>query len=132
MNLHDLNEQKNPLSLSAEGKFNNTDIYENPNRMSDLSPTEKMNRFNYNSQKEREELNKKIESQFQAKEEDIKEEITAEDHLQMMDNLEMSGEKSKSSSQHNFTSSQTFGYDNSVTSYNLDFYDYVEEVKKVE
>ena len=27
-----------------------------------------------------------------------------------------------------YASSQTFGYDNSVTSYNLDFYDYIENV----
>ena len=27
-----------------------------------------------------------------------------------------------------YASSQTFGYDKSVTSYNLDFYDYIENV----
>lgn len=40
------------------------------------------------------------------------------------------GGKDQSSSLHNYTSSQTVGHDNSVTSYNLDFYDYVESIDK--
>lgn len=47
-----------------------------------------------------------------------------------LDKEDINGDKEKSSSLHNYTSSQTFGYDNSVTSYNLEFYDYVEEVQK--
>ena len=59
---------------------------------------------------------------------DIKEEILIETLSQEREDPNY--DKEKSSSLHNYTSSQTFGYDNSVTSYNLDFYDYVEDVEK--
>ena len=59
---------------------------------------------------------------------DIKEEILIETLSQERE--DPNNDKEKSSSLHNYTSSQTFGYDNSVTSYNLDFYDYVEDVER--
>ncbi len=97
---------------AKEDKFNNTDIYENEMKNSnDYS--------NFETNKEHVSIT----------EEDIKEEI-----FDSISNHDIQGndkeDKDKSGSLHLYTSSQTFGYDNSVTSYNLDLYDHVENVEK--
>lgn len=100
---------------NVEEKFNNTDIYKDtskPDKLFDVSEYAS----NLNN-------NKDIINDDDIKEEIFIESITPEKE-------DPNGDKDKSSSLHNYTSSQTFGYDNSVTSYNLDFYDYVEDVEK--
>lgn len=100
--------QENPNS--TEEKFNNTDVYSQKN---DYSSN------NYETNDRQVDLNV-------INDDDIKEELPEEAVLENKD------EKDKSGSLHNYTSSQTFGLDNSVNTYNLDFYDYVEEVDNID
>lgn len=120
---------------SSENKFNNTNVYNNNesnkspgnnitnntnlnsnNNHNKFSPDINFNSYDYNTNNNKENI---------LNDDDIKEEILVDN----INNEKEEGEKDKSSSLHNYTSSQTFGYDNSVTSYNLDFYDYTEDVE---
>jgi len=62
---------------------------------------------------------------------DIKDDILEEIDIDSVEDIEDKNDKKNTSGSGVFASSQTFGYDNSVTSYNLDFYDYIEDVEKV-
>lgn len=102
----------------TEEKFNNTDVYQESEGDTRLNLKQHYNQDDYSTNNKETILN----------DDDIKEEILIETLSQEKDDPNY--DKEKSSSLHNYTSSQTFGYDNSVTSYNLDFYDYVEDVEK--
>lgn len=109
-NQNKLHQQPSPTN---EEKFNNTDVY-------DKKIEEKNNPFNdYNTNNSKESI---------LNDDDIKEDIVIDETNN--DHLEGILDKDKSESLHNYTSSQTFGYDNSVTSYNIDLYDYVEPIDK--
>jgi len=62
---------------------------------------------------------------------DLKDDILEEIDIDSVEDIEDKNDKKNTSGSGVFASSQTFGYDNSVTSYNLDFYDYIEDVEKV-
>ena len=96
----------------VEDKFNNTNVY-NQGTSNDMY---NMDDYATNKSKEKDGF---------LEDDDIKEEILVEALI-----MEKDENKDKSGSNHNYTSSQTYGMDNSVTSYNLDFYDHVEPVKK--
>ena len=96
---------------TKEDKFNNTDVYDSNEKGS-------LDYDNYL-------INNNNKDVMSLSDEDIKEEIF--DSHENNENNDIYGDKEKSDI-YNHTSSQTFGYDNSVTSYNLDFYDYVEDV----
>lgn len=96
----------------VEDKFNNTNVY-NQGTSNDMY---NMDDYATNKSKEKDDF---------LEDDDIKEEILVEALI-----MEKDENKDKSGSNHNYTSSQTYGMDNSVTSYNLDFYDHVEAVKK--
>ena len=61
---------------------------------------------------------------------EMKDDILEEIDLDSVEDIEDKNDKKNSSGSGIFAASQTFGYDNSVTSYNLDFYDYIEDVEK--
>ena len=63
---------------------------------------------------------------------DLKEDILEEIEMDSVEDvIEDNKDKKNNSGSGVFATSQTLGYDNSVTSYNLDFFDYIEEVDKL-
>lgn len=118
-----------------ENKFNNTNVYddneinkeENNNDNTTKEDNYKFKYSNYNNNENNDNDNK----YNTYNDNEIKEEIIVDNVP--LENNDFTNDKEKSiNSLYNHTSSQTFGYDNSVTSYNLDFYDYVEEIQKVD
>lgn len=107
------NESNSNTNTVVEDKFNNTNVYNQGNN----SDMYNMDDYATNKSKDKEDF---------LEDDDIKEEILVEALV-----MEKDENKEKSGSNHNYTSSQTYGMDNSVTSYNLDFYDHVEPVRKI-
>lgn len=105
--------QEETSKTKTEDKFNNTNVYDSNNK-------DKIDYSEYDTNNNQGNV---------MNDEDIKEEIITEVvNNDPIDNI--TDKQSSVNSIHNYTSSQTFGYDNSVTSYNLDYYDYVEEIEK--
>lgn len=136
--------ETNNLTNSAENlKFNTTnitDLYSNSNKYEKGSPT---NEELFNSTIKKSSNNNNKPSIIQEKSnttggkvnnneiDEIKEEVIAEDiHVDTGENQDDGDNNMKSAGSNLLASSQTFGYDNSVTSYNLDNYNYTEDVEK--
>ena len=131
------NNSPSNLNNSAENlKFNTTnitDLYSTNNKEGKSSPTNeelfnstiKKSTNNNNKPNNNFNNNKKVEI------DEIKEEVIAEDiHVHTGENQDDGDNNMKSGNSNLLASSQTFGYDNSVTSYNLDNYNYTEDVEK--
>ena len=128
----------NHLRGSAENlKFNTTDLYSNLNHNTGHKDTSPTNEDLFNSTIKKSTNNKPnaligIANKNKVNEiDEIKEEVIAEDiHVDTGENQDDGDNNMKSGNSNLLASSQTFGYDNSVTSYNLDNYNYTEDVEK--
>lgn len=127
------------LNKSKEvDKFNNTDVYQDTHNENQENSQERVNvassldSGNMKNSKNNVYLENMIDNQnrndYNLSDDDIKEEIYYDNSYH--DNQNEINEKEDKSEIYNYTSSQTYGYDNSVVSNNFEGYDYVESVEK--
>ncbi len=124
---------KNNLTGSGENKFNTTDLYSNLDHENKSPTTEEL--FNSTIKKTGTTASNlvaglKIASSAETGGDDGKDEIAEDIHVDTGGDQDDNDNNMKSMGSNLYASSQTFGYDNSVTSYNLEFYEYTEDVEK--
>ena len=123
----------NSNSTSNQTASNSNNFSNSQNNSTNLNQTVKKtgNNITHANNSSNSTSNKLSNLNYQNNANDIKDDILEEIDIDSVEDIEDKNDKKNTSGSGVFASSQTFGYDNSVTSYNLDFYDYIEDVEKV-